>query len=92
MSGGFDRADDVRPYAFIQWKGTHVCMDFHCTCGAALHFDGDFAYTVKCPHCYAAWEMPCFVYPRKVCGKTYGYWADNPKLMERDEEMDEVPD
>lgn len=33
-----------RPYAFIQWKGTDVCMDFHCECGAHCHFNSDFAF------------------------------------------------
>ena len=33
------------PYAYIQWKGTDVCLDVHCTCGAELlHYDGYFAY------------------------------------------------
>ena len=31
---------------FIQWKGTDVCMDFHCKCGAHLHIDGMFVYKV----------------------------------------------
>lgn len=33
-----------RAHAFIQWKGTDVCMDFHCECGVHMHFDGDFAF------------------------------------------------
>ncbi len=42
---------------FIQWKGTDVCMDFHCECGQSNHYDGFFAYTIKCKGCgnvYAA--------------------------------------
>jgi len=39
------------PYAFIQWKGTDVCMDVHCICGFTGHIDGDFVYNVKCPKC-----------------------------------------
>lgn len=42
---------------FIQWKGTSVCLDFHCPCGAHGHFDGDFAYVVRCPACDAVYEM-----------------------------------
>lgn len=53
---GFDETDD--PHAFIQWKGTDVCMDFHCTCSAHGHFDGFFAYFVKCQHCGTIWQMP----------------------------------
>ena len=39
------------PHGWIQWKGTNVCMDIHCKCGAMFHIDADFAYNVKCPHC-----------------------------------------
>lgn len=42
---------------FIQWKGTDVCMDFHCKCGAHLHIDGDFVYHVKCAHCDRIYTM-----------------------------------
>lgn len=46
-----------RPYAWIQWKGTEVCCDIHCACGAHHHFDGDFMYYVKCPDCGQVYEM-----------------------------------
>lgn len=36
---------------FIQWKGTEICMDFHCECGHSNHYDGFFAYVVKCKNC-----------------------------------------
>lgn len=36
---------------FIQWKGTDVCMDLHCECGFHNHYDGYFAYEVKCRGC-----------------------------------------
>lgn len=36
---------------FIQWKGTDVCMDFHCSCGHANHYDGYFGYEIICEHC-----------------------------------------
>ncbi len=39
------------PHTWIQWKGTDVCMDIHCKCGCHSHFDGYFAYHVKCPEC-----------------------------------------
>jgi hypothetical protein len=38
-------------YAWIQWKGTDICMDIHCICGTHGHFDGDFAYSLKCIDC-----------------------------------------
>ncbi len=40
-----------KPHGWIQWKGTNVCMDIHCKCGALAHVDSDFAYHVKCAHC-----------------------------------------
>lgn len=55
----------TEPHAFIQWKGTDVCMDFHCDCGSHNHFDGEFAYFVKCGSCGQEWEMPSNVFPRK---------------------------
>ena len=45
-----------RPHAWIQWKGTDVCMDVHCKCGESMHFDGDFCYYIKCPVCGQVYE------------------------------------
>lgn len=65
---GFTHGDKTKPspYAFLQWKGTNVCMDFHCKCGAHCHFDGYFAYAVKCPHCETVYQMPFNLYPREI--------------------------
>ena len=52
------------PYGFIQWKGTDVCIDFHCECGEVGHFDGYFASILKCPTCERLWELPHYVVPR----------------------------
>lgn len=46
------------PSAFVQWKGTEVCADIHCTCGHHSHIDDMFAYNVRCPACSKLWEMP----------------------------------
>jgi hypothetical protein len=44
---------------FIQWKGTDACLDFHCyACGTFAHFDGDFAYHLKCPTCGTVYDTP----------------------------------
>lgn len=44
---------------FIQWKGTDLCMDFHCPeCDAHTHFDGMFLYEIQCSKCDAKFEMP----------------------------------
>lgn len=37
---------------FIQWKGTDVCLDFHCPkCCTHNHYDDYFAYTIQCGGC-----------------------------------------
>ena len=46
-----------KPHAWIQWKGTDVCADIHCSCGTHSHFDGDFMYYVRCPGCDKVWEV-----------------------------------
>ena len=40
-----------KPHAWIQWKGTDVCMDVYCKCGGQFHIDTMFAYHVKCLVC-----------------------------------------
>ena len=42
---------------FIQWKGTDLCMDFHCECGEFNHYNGYFAYYVKCNGCGQVYQM-----------------------------------
>jgi hypothetical protein len=46
-----------KPHAWIQWKGTDVCADIHCSCGYSSHFDGDFMYFIVCPGCLKVWEV-----------------------------------
>lgn len=47
-----------RPSAFVQWKGTDICVDLHCECGYHGHFDGFFAYGLRCAECGKEWTMP----------------------------------
>lgn len=47
----FEKRDDDKPHAWIQHKGTDICMDVHCSCGAHTHFDGDCCYFLKCGAC-----------------------------------------
>lgn len=75
---------------FLQWKNTDACFDFYCSCGARCHYDGDFAYTVQCPHCETVWEMPSDLVPRKADDNTDEYWRENPKVLEPDEDL--IPD
>ena len=84
---GCDEQPD--PHAFVQWKGTDVCMDFHCDCGAHCHFDGYFAYVVECPHCHSQWQMPFQLFPRKFDGTIKAAWeGSNPVMLEPDEDME----
>ena len=55
------------PVTFIQWKGTDLCMDFWCPeCGSHSHFDGMFAYAIKCDGCGSFFEMPTDVPVKKL--------------------------
>lgn len=51
---------------FIQWKGTKVCLDFHCECGAHVHGDGYSAYNVECGACEAFYEMGTQVIAKRI--------------------------
>jgi hypothetical protein len=55
-----------RPYAFIQWKGTDVCMDFKCLCGGQFHLDAYFCYKVRCGGCGREYEMSCHIEARLI--------------------------
>lgn len=73
------------PHIWIQWKGTDVCADIHCACGAFLHWDGDFMYFVKCPSCQRVWEVGTHV-------KLYEVWPDEARgtLVEPRNDLGEV--
>lgn len=45
------------PHGSIQWKGTDVCMDVHCSCGEHTHVDASFAYIIKCGACGKLWAV-----------------------------------
>lgn len=57
---------DGEAHGWVQWKGTSVCMDFHCECGELGHLDAEFAYAVKCGACGALYEMSGFVEAHRV--------------------------
>ncbi|SKX81211.1 Uncharacterised protein [Mycobacteroides abscessus subsp. bolletii] len=50
-SDAADKTVKEGPYGWIQWKGTQVCIDLYCSCGACGHLDVDFMYQVKCESC-----------------------------------------
>jgi hypothetical protein len=48
-------------HGWIQWKGTDVCIDIHCTCGALLHIDAEFMYYVRCSECKALYAASPYI-------------------------------
>lgn len=48
-------------HGWIQWKGTQVCMDVNCECGARLHFDEEFLYAVGCDNCGSTYAVGAYV-------------------------------
>lgn len=75
-----------RPHAFVQWKGTDVCMDVYCECGEQGHVDSEFAYAVRCPKCGTTYEVGCHVALRKV-----ERWTGcRPRSWDLDREGDEI--
>jgi len=61
---GWDRQTKPKegsPHGWIQWKGTQVCMDVHCSCGYLGHVDDSFAYFVRCPKCKQAFMTNGYV-------------------------------
>jgi len=47
-----------KPCVGLQWKGSDICADFHCKCGAHGHIDADFVYYYKCAKCGRIYSMP----------------------------------
>lgn len=56
-----DNYKKEKPYGWIQWKGTDVCIDLNCKCGNLAHFDGDFMYFIQCPYCDRIYEASGFI-------------------------------
>lgn len=44
-----EEASETR--ASMQLKGTDICIDIYCKCGARGHFDGYFLYHFECENC-----------------------------------------
>lgn len=63
------------PNAFVQYKGTDICLDFTCTCGEVGHFDGYFAYVLKC-RCGLMWQMPSNIIPETFTGEKHNGIVD----------------
>lgn len=66
----------------IQWKGTTVCGDFHCECGAYAHIcDAMHMYQIKCAACGVVWHVP----DRIVLVRTSNVEADAGTVIARPE-------
>jgi hypothetical protein len=72
-------------HAYIQWKGTDVCLDFQCQCGASGHFDGYFAYSLRCGACGGVFDLPHSVEVIPTLRDEYPVIVD----VEMDSEADE---
>ena len=72
--------DLPEPHAFIQWKGTDVCMDCYCVCGEQFHIDAGFAYAVQCRHCGKRFEMSAMIEMREIPADEK--WNGCPVLVE----------
>lgn len=82
-------SDDRQTY--IQWKGTDVCMDFYCPkCGEHSHFDGGFAYNIRCPSCMTYFEMGDQVTVKELPGKPDGCLLLSPDEDENTPHPDSV--
>lgn len=64
------------PRNFIQWKGTQVCLDFHCTCGNSPHIDDEFVYAIRCGNCGKVWSMGTEVQVTELTD-TKDYWYEH---------------
>lgn len=56
-----ENRQEGQPHGWIQWKGTDLCMDFHCACGEHTHIDCNFVYAVKCGACGKVYRLNAHV-------------------------------
>lgn len=80
-------------HGWIQWKGTQVCMDVHCKCGAHCHLDAEFAYVLKCPHCNRVYAVGANVKLIELNDEQRAFVEGGntcpPIVAERDEDLPE---
>lgn len=65
----FGEIPEGTSHAWIQWKGTNVCLDLRCECGELTHLDCDFAYLIKCGKCGAVYWPNAHITLKKLTGE-----------------------
>lgn len=90
--GVFDPFPDTDATMFIQWKGTDVCLDFTCPCGADGHFDGDFPYFLRCPSCGSVYEMGTQVKARLLAPEEHAWLLPDGGNQPQDLDIDRNED
>lgn len=83
--GTFDQFPGSDASMFIQWKGTDLCMDFHCECGRHSHIHGMFGYVIECVGCGALYEMGTQVRAYRMSDEEARQWRDGDRATLRDE-------
>lgn len=81
-----------QPDIYVQWKNTHVCLDFQCECSDPdqkyeMHLDHDHLYggIIRCPRCGICWRLGAPVLERIAPDHAdYDPDAPTPELEEWD--------
>ena len=77
------------PHGWIQWKGTNVCMDVHCVCGAHAHVDTDFCYFLRCDHCSRVYRVECNLPLHELSPEAAAYLERSASLIREARDEDE---
>lgn len=85
-----DNPDDG-PHGWIQWKGTDVCIDLHCSCGDHAHIDGWFFYRYECRNCHKKYAVGCNVKliemtPELLAEEAKEPWGPQEYLMDHSDD------
>lgn len=76
-------------HGWIQWKGTRVCMDVHCICGAHMHIDEEFCYFLHCPYCDRVYIVGSYVQLMEVADKTREDALASPSIVHIEKDDDD---
>lgn len=76
------RPPSSEAHGWLQWKGTDVCMDFHCKCGHQTHLDCDFTYYIECGKCHRVYWPNAYVWMTELTADEAASVADETKVTE----------